>query len=64
MPRAKPKQETGLLTSTADKSRSRESRVTGIKVKGFKAGAKEEKSKAAGTNGAMEANGFKGKIVD
>ncbi len=47
MPCANPEQETRLLTSTADKSRSRELRFVA------EAGAKEEKS-----NGAMEANGL------
>ncbi len=51
MPRAKPEQETRLLTSTADKSRSRESRFVA------EAGVKDEKSNlVAGTNGTMEAN--------
>ena len=59
MPRTKTEQETRLLTSAADKSRSRESRV----VAGAETdNAKEEKSNVvAGTN---EANRFEGAFVD
>ena len=67
MPRTKTEQETGLLTSAADKSRSRESRVvagagsTGS-TRADKGNAKEGKSNVdAGTN---EANGFEGAFVD
>ena len=56
MPRTKTEQETRLLTSAADKSRSRESRV----VVGTE--AKEGKSNVvAGTN---EANRFEEAFVD
>jgi hypothetical protein len=67
MPRTKTEQETRLLTSAADKSRSRESRVvagagsTGS-TRADKGNAKEGKSNVvAGTN---EANRFEGAFVD
>ena len=67
MPQTKTEQETRLLVSAADKSRSRESRVvagagsTGS-TRADKGNAKEGKSNVdAGTN---EANGFEGVFVD